>query len=180
MALLGVVMAVVICFFSFAGVVGTNDCSDPRGHLAFKTLQSTDEIHMLYTDFNASVIVCTYTMTTSVDSSTISVSGNFIYQINNLPVVYTDPVTTKVENCEGLIGVYNGTSGEKVSQAVMYSNFETCNINFNIEQQGLHFSECQLWAYESATNDDFQACLATYKTLRDGEIYEVYSSTCLT
>lgn len=27
--------------------------------------------------------------------------------------------------------------GEKVSQGViLYSNFETCNINFNIEQQG--------------------------------------------
>ncbi|CAN8021935.1 unnamed protein product [Ixodes persulcatus] len=176
MALFGVVTAVAVWSFSFTGVVGTNDCTDPRGHLAFKTLQSTDKMHMLYTDLNESVIVCTYTTKTSVDSSTMSVSGNFIYQINNLPVVYNDSVTTKVENCEGLIGVYNGTSGEKVSQGViLYSNFETCNINFNIEQQ-----ECQLWAYESATNDDIQACLATYKTLCDGEIYEVYSPTCLT
>ncbi|KAM7302696.1 uncharacterized protein ISCGN_018204 [Ixodes scapularis] len=91
-------------------------------------------------------------------------------------VGYTDSTTTKVENCEGLIGIYNNTSGEKVSQAlVLYSNFGTCNINFNIEQQ-----ECQLWAYENATNDDIQECLVTYKTLCDGEIYEVYNSTCLT
>ncbi|EEC20038.1 hypothetical protein IscW_ISCW014533, partial [Ixodes scapularis] len=66
--------------------------------------------------------------------------------------------------------------GEKVSQAViLYSNFDSCTIFFNIEQQ-----ECQLWAYENPTNDVIQECLETYKTLCEGEIYEVYNATCLT
>uniref|UniRef100_A0A0K8RHK6 Putative secreted protein n=1 Tax=Ixodes ricinus TaxID=34613 RepID=A0A0K8RHK6_IXORI len=176
MELLMVATAIIICSSFFTTAVGTNDCTDPRGHLAFKAMQSTDKMHMLYTGFDASVIVCTYVTKISEDSSTMSVSVNFTYQINDLPVVYTDPTTKKVENCEGLIAIYNNTTGEKVSQAlVLYSNFGTCNINFNIEQQ-----ECQLWAYENATNDDIQECLATYKTLCDGEIYEVYNSTCRT
>ncbi|XP_040070250.1 uncharacterized protein LOC115323632 [Ixodes scapularis] len=89
---------------------------------------------------------------------------------------YNDPTTRKVENCEGLIGVYNDTTGEKVSQAViLYSNCDTCTMFFNIEQQ-----ECQLWTYENPTNDVIQECLGTYKTLCEGEIYEVYNEICLT
>uniref|UniRef100_A0A4D5RU79 Putative salivary lipocalin n=1 Tax=Ixodes scapularis TaxID=6945 RepID=A0A4D5RU79_IXOSC len=176
MALTTFVATVVISSFLFIGAQETNDCTDPRGRLAWKALQSTDKGHMLYTNFNASVIVCTYVTKNSEDSSTMSVHANFIYQINDLPVVYNDPVTTKVENCEGLIAVYNETSGEKVSQSViLYSNFETCTIFFNIEQQ-----ECQLWAYENPTNDVIQECLETYKTFCEGEIYEVYNATCLT
>ncbi|KAM7302697.1 uncharacterized protein LOC115313422 [Ixodes scapularis] len=176
MTLILFVATVVISSFLFIGAQEANDCTDPRGRLAWKALQSADEGHMLYTSFDASVIVCTYVTQNSEDSSTMSVRGNFIYQINDLPLVYNDPITTKVENCEGLVAVYNETSGEKVSQSViLYSDFGTCTIFFNIEQQ-----ECQLWAYRNASNDVVQGCLGIYKTICEGEIYEVYNSTCLT
>ncbi|CAN8021934.1 unnamed protein product [Ixodes persulcatus] len=87
MALIPFVAAVVMSSFLFIGAEETNDCTDPRGRLAWKALQSTDKGHMLYTNFNASVIVCTYLTKNSEDSSTMSISENFIYQINNLPVV---------------------------------------------------------------------------------------------
>ncbi|CAN7979017.1 unnamed protein product [Ixodes persulcatus] len=87
MALILFIATVVISSFLFIGADETKDCTDPRGRLAWKALQSADKVHMLYTNFNASVIVCTYVTKNSEDSSTMSVRGNFIYQINDLPVV---------------------------------------------------------------------------------------------
>ncbi|XP_040070244.1 uncharacterized protein LOC115313425 [Ixodes scapularis] len=165
-----------IFVISLTGAMGKNTCTDPRGRLAWKALVSTDKGHMLYTGFNASVYVCTYISTISKDSSTMSITGYFIYQINDLPVVYTDIAVTKVENCEGLLGTYNKTSGEKEAEStILYTNFDTCTIFFNHYQQA-----CQLWAYENATNSDIQRCLRRYKKLCEGTIYEVYNSTCLT
>ncbi|CAN7976379.1 unnamed protein product, partial [Ixodes persulcatus] len=101
---------IVISVTSLSGAMGKKNCTDPRGRLAWKALVSTDKGHMLYTGFNASVYVCTYISTISIDRSTMSVTGYFIYQINNLPTVYTDIAVTRVENCEGLLGTYNKTS----------------------------------------------------------------------
>ncbi|KAM7302698.1 uncharacterized protein ISCGN_018206 [Ixodes scapularis] len=153
MASLTFIIGIIICTFSFSEAIEPNPCTDPKGLLAWKILQSAETGHMKYTGFKDSEIVCIYLSKISEDWSTMSVTYNFTYQFKNIPVVHTNIALLKVEECDNRIGAYFQNRPEKVGElSVLYTNFDTCTIYFNEHQQA-----CQLWAYNDATNEDINS-----------------------